>query len=430
LLTSYQHWSLAQWLFHLEHRNLQEIQLGLIRINEVAMVLDLCNPKPWVITVAGTNGKGSTVGALERIYHSSGYKVGAYTSPHLLQFNERIRLNLIPISDEDLCRAFCIVEEARGQIELTYFEMTTLAALLYFREASLDIIILEVGLGGRLDAINLIDAHVSIITTIDFDHQEFLGTTLEAIAYEKAGILRRGKPFIYADLNPPQTILDVAIERSSPRFFLGNEYEIEEHSNHWNFYFSDKKIKQLPKPQIQLQSAAAAIMAVLILEQNLPVSYEQMCTALRDLFIPGRLQLEKGRVNVLYDVSHNPQSARLLAKKLRSLVSKNTKIHAVFSALKEKDIQGLINPLKDCVDHWYPAQLDVKRAISADLLYFHFKKAEIMVKICYNSPILAFETALTQAEPDDLVIVYGSFFTVSQVMAAKLNRRVDETHNG
>lgn len=259
---------------------------------------------------------------------------------------------------------------------------------------------------------------MSIITTIDFDHQDFLGNTLEAIGYEKAGILRQGKPFIYADVNPPSTVIDAAAQHSVSPYFFGKEFSIEESETHWSIHWGDQQINDLPKPAIHLKSAAAAITASRVLARYIPVSYEQVHTAMQRIFIPGRLQLHEGRVTVLYDVSHNPQSVRLLAKTLAQLGK--AKIHAVFSALKDKDILGLIAPLKDCVTHWYPAQLDVKRAISAKLLLAHFKNAEIFVEICYNSPLLAFETALNQAEPDDLIVVYGSFFTVSHIMAAKL----------
>ncbi|MBI2786081.1 MAG: bifunctional folylpolyglutamate synthase/dihydrofolate synthase [Legionella longbeachae] len=379
-----------------------------------------------VITVAGTNGKGSTVAALETIYHVAGYKVGAFTSPHLIQFNERIRVNLIPISDNDLCQAFSIIEEARGEIILTYFEMTTLAALWHFKKIGLDIIILEVGLGGRQDATNLVDADLSIITTVDFDHEEYLGNTLDAIGYEKAGILRSGKPFIYADNNPPASVIEEASLLAVPAYYLGQEFSIDEAENFWSITFRLKEkqhlrvpssINELPKPTIQLKSAAAAITACNLLKSYLPVTQHHLQTAMQNIFIPGRLQLHRGIVDIMYDVSHNPQSARLLAITLRNM--KKTKVHAVFSALKDKNILGLIMPLKDCVDHWYPAQLTNKRAASVDLLVRSFKDAEISVEICYNDPIVAFETALKQAQPGDLVVVYGSFFTVSQVLQTK-----------
>ncbi len=420
--------SVDEWLHDLETRTTHEIQLGLTRIMEVAKKLSLQLPDCPVITVGGTNGKGSTVTALETIYHVSGYKVGAYTSPHLIQFNERIRVNLTPISDEDLCQAFSIIEEVRGETILTYFEMTTLAALWYFKKMKLDIIILEVGLGGRLDATNIVDAEVSIITTIDFDHQDYLGNTLEAIGHEKSGILRTGKPFIYADVHPPTSVTDTAKQLVVPGYFWGQEFSIQEQDSTWSIHYHNQlklsSIYGLPKPSIQLKSAAAAITACLLLTHYLPVTHAHFQIAMQRVFIPGRLQLHEDAVSTLFDVSHNPQSAKLLANTLRTM--KKAKVHAVFSALKDKDILGLIMPLKDCIDHWYPAQLHNKRAASEDLLLTLFKNAEIPVEICYNSPLTAFETALKQAKPGDLIVVYGSFFTVSHVMA---NRRFNEISN-
>ena len=416
----YHEWSLAEWLSDLETRNVNEIQLGLARIQIVAERLQLLRPKCNVITVAGTNGKGSTVTALEHIYHTAGYKVGAYTSPHLIHFNERVRVGLTRINEDILCQAFALIESVRQDTVLTYFEFITLAALWYFHQEQVDIIILEVGLGGRLDATNIIDADLSIITTIDLDHQDFLGDSLDVIGYEKAGILRSGKPFIYADENPPASIVEVATALPVSSYYIGKEFSFEELDLTWSVYCGETKIHDLPKPAIQLKSAAAAITASHILAQSLPVSYEHLQKAMESIFIPGRLQLQKGSVDVLYDVSHNPQSARLLAKTLQHY-GKKSKIHAVFSALKDKDILGLIVPLKDYVDYWYPAQLNVKRAISANLLLSYFNDAEIFVKICYNEPLLAFKTALDQAKPGDLIVVYGSFFTVSHIMAVQSN---------
>ncbi|WP_058475973.1 bifunctional tetrahydrofolate synthase/dihydrofolate synthase [Legionella steigerwaltii] len=424
----YRRWSVDEWLHDLETRNAQEIQLGLTRIKEVAQKLCLQLPGCPVITVAGTNGKGSTVTALETIYHTAGYKVGAYTSPHLIQFNERIRVNLTPISDDDLCQAFSIIEESRGETLLTYFEMTTLAALWYFKKMDLDIIILEVGLGGRLDATNIVDAELSIITTIDFDHQDYLGTTLDAIGYEKAGIIRPGKPFIYTDFDPPKSITDVAKQLAAPAYFFGQEFSLQEQDSVWSIHYDEKlqltSVYGLPKPSIQLKSAAAAVTACLLLAHDIPVTNTHFQVAMQRIFIAGRLQLHEDTVSTLFDVSHNPQSVKLLADTLCTL--KKAKVHAVFSALKDKDILGLIMPLKDCVDCWYPAQLDSKRAASADLLLAFFEDAEIPVEICYNNPLVAFETALKQAKPGDLIVVYGSFFTVSHVMA---NRRFNEISN-
>lgn len=410
-------WNLNQWLYSLENRNTQEIQLGLTRTLKVASKLNLQVPDCKVITVTGTNGKGSTVTALETIYHMAGYQVGAYTSPHLIHFNERIRVNKKNISDEDICLAFSVIEEARDEVVLTYFEMTTLAALWHFKQHSLDVMIIEVGIGGRLDATNIIDSDVSVITTVDFDHQEYLGSTLDAIGYEKAGILRKGRPCVYADANPPSSILEEASKLEASCFLYGKDYFFEDQIDHWEFNFLGEK-KQLPKPHIQLKSASAALVVSSLLNDQLPVDQEHLFSAMQDIFIPGRLQLFRGTIDILYDVSHNPQSARLLADTIRTLNIKS-KVHAVFSALKDKDIFGLIMPLKDCVNRWYPAQLDNKRAPSESLLLSKFRDAEIPVDTCYNSPLIAFEAALKQAEAGDLIIVYGSFFTVSHVMTAQ-----------
>ncbi|BCA95279.1 bifunctional folylpolyglutamate synthase/dihydrofolate synthase [Legionella antarctica] len=413
-------WNLNQWLNDLENRNNQEIQLGLTRVLEVAKKISVQTLGCKVITVAGTNGKGSTVSALEMIYHTAGYKVGAYTSPHLIHFNERIRVNLKPIPDDDLCRAFNLIEEARDPVHLTYFEFTTLAALLYFKQHHLDVIILEVGLGGRLDATNIIDADVSIITTIDYDHQEYLGASLESIGYEKAGILRQGKPFIYADINPPLSIIKAAGDRAAPSYFYDTDFSINEQGDFLEFNCQGKQFKELPKPKIHIKSTSAAIMSCLLLDQDLPVSLSHIYLAMNKVSVPGRLQFFQGSISILYDVAHNGQSARLLAETIQKKAIKG-KVHAVFSALKDKDILGLISPLRDCVDRWYPAQLDNKRASSASLLSSIFDDAEIFVEVCYTSPLVAFQTALSQAREGDLIVVYGSFFTVGHVMAAQHN---------
>jgi dihydrofolate synthase/folylpolyglutamate synthase len=301
---------------------------------------------------------------------------------------------------------------------LTYFEFATLAALLCFKEQKLDVVILEVGIGGRLDATNIIDADLSIITGIDFDHQDYLGSTLEAIGFEKAGILRQGKLFIYADDNPPLNIIKAAQDLAVNSFFYGKEFSINEKCDSFEINFLGQPRCTLPKPKIQLKSASAAVVASFLLQNKLPVDPESLAIAMRDLFIPGRLQLIKGPVWTLYDVAHNAQSARLLADTIKTLNIKG-RVHAIFSALKDKDIFGLINPLRDCVDLWYPAQLENKRALSAESLLSLFKEAQILAEYCYNSPVIAYKTALNQANIGDLIVIYGSFITVSQVIASQ-----------
>jgi len=420
LYKPWNNWDLNAWLHHLEFRHAQEIQLGLARISAVAKKLRVTHFDAKIITVAGTNGKGSTVAALEALYHTAGYRVGAYTSPHLIRFNERIRVNLDLISDQSLCRIFAHIEENREDIHLTYFETITLAALLYFQEQKLNVILLEAGLGGRLDATNIIDTDLAVITTIDFDHQELLGNTLEHIGYEKAGILRKGKFFIYADANPPLSIINVVEELEVNALYYDKDYSITEQGGEWSVYWANKAFKNITRPTIQLKSAAAAIIATGLLQSDLPIAPDTIEQAMRQVFIPGRLQFLQNKVSFFYDVSHNAQSARLLADTIRKILKKKS-VHAVFSALKDKDIFNLISPLKDCVDHWYPAQLNNKRAASSDKLLATFKDAEIFPDICYNSPLVAFDMAVSQAKAGDLIVVYGSFYTVGQIMTARHN---------
>ncbi len=344
--------NLNDWLHHLEFRHKQEMQLGLERIRSAAQKLELLHPACPVITVAGTNGKGSTVRALETIYHHAGFTVGAFTSPHLIRYNERIRVNQKPIADEVLCQLFHTIDSTCIEWVITYFEMATLAALLYFKQSQVDVIILEVGIGGRLDATNIIDAELSIITTVDYDHQQTLGTTLDQIGFEKIGIARKDRPFIYADTNPPKVIMQQVKEIQTQAYYYNKDYSYVDYGDYWSFTGFAQQLPQLPKPTIQLKSAAAALAACLLLQDTLAISIESLTKSIPLISLPARLQLEQqGDIQILYDVAHNPQSAQLLASRIISL--KKNKVHAVFSALKDKDIMGIISPLKDCVAAWY-----------------------------------------------------------------------------
>jgi dihydrofolate synthase / folylpolyglutamate synthase len=414
-MKQYKHFTAIEWLNYLENRYQQEIQLGLSRIKQIAEILDLLRPKAKIITVAGTNGKGSTVATLEAIYLAAGFQVASYTSPHLLAFNERIRINQKQITDEQLCVAFSTIEEHRGQIPLTYFEMTTLAALWHFKQHSLDLIILEVGLGGRLDATNIIDADLAIITTIDFDHQAFLGNTKEAIGYEKAGILRANKPFIFADKNPPSSILRQAVMLNAAMYFYGREYDYYLSQESLEFVFQDVIIK-LPQPTLHYNSVAAALMASLLFQEDLPVNRVCLPQAIKNLFLPGRLQLINGRVLTLLDVSHNSQSVQYLSEYIKNCHSKRV-VHAVFSALKDKDIAGIIAPMQSCVNYWYPAKLMSKRAASAEQLVAAFSLYGHTPSL-HPDPLSAYQVACNQAKEGDLIIVYGSFLTVGMIMPA------------
>ena len=403
-----------EWLYHLEHQHAQEVHLRLILVKKVAINMALVSWSIPVIIVAGTNGKGSSVAALEAIYRAAGYRVGCYTSPHLISFNERIRMNGQCISDDDLCAAFHAIEQARGDTPLTYFEMATLAALWYFKSCSLDVMILEVGMGGRLDATNIVDADVSMVTSIDLDHQAYLGHTREDIGFEKAGIFRPQQICIYAEENPPHRMTTQAQHLGVQWRGLGRDYH----------YVSDEKTLEvrclqthktwvLPRPSIHPQAAASAVMAVDALMTRLPVAPRDLEEAMRQVFIPGRQQLIPGDVRVLYDVAHNPHAVRCLARTLEGM---SGVVHAVFSALKDKDLPGLIHPLRSRVHAWYPTVLSGQRAASEALLCAAFQSEIGVVPTCFDHPITAYRAAYRAAKPGDLILVYGSFLLVSALM--------------
>ena len=424
LKTSFTDWTLLEWLNHLESRYAIEIKLGLSRIKHVAAIMDLNHPSVPVITVAGTNGKGTTVAALEAIYIAAGYRVGAYTSPHLSSFNERIRVNAELISDQALCQAFCAIEIARANTHITYFEAATLAALLYFKESQVDLIILEVGMGGRLDATNILDPSLSIITTIDFDHQEYLGNTLDQIGFEKAGILRSATPYIYADLHPPRSILEAGLILKSPAYLNGQAYQVELDEQGYlvsvvyeSEQFQDlNSIRTIPSVPYHPYSIAAAIMATGCLQSRLPLTDSMLIKGISAMKVCGRQQLMKvNNKTVLFDVSHNAQSVRCLSELIGKKISSFENVHAVFSALADKNIDSLIAPMAPLVTAWNPAILPGKRASTAEQLSAFLTKYDIIFSDVFESPALAFEAACNRAGESDLIIVYGSFLTVGAV---------------
>lgn len=415
--------SLPDWLNYLENRHSEEIQLGLTRIQTVAKRLDLLNFDATIFLVAGTNGKGSTVAALEAVYLAAGYQVASYTSPHLVNFNERIRVNQQSISDKKLCAAFTTIEKARDNVPLTYFEMATLAALWYFKQFTLDVIILEVGMGGRLDATNIIDSDLAIITTIDLDHQDYLGDTKEAIGYEKAGILRANKPFIYADNTPPESVIDQARKLNAPR--LCYSLRITEDSLQIIPTMPPADQINVPLPKINPKAAAAAIVASSYLYSVLPIEPTHWAEAMRSVSILGRQQFVEGAISTVFDVAHNPQAVALLADYIKQYRSKG-KVHAVFSGLKDKDLRGLIKQMHSYVDFWYPAVLSSKRAASKSLLKAAFKAEHCSIPADFSDPLTAYQVAMQHANPGDLIVVYGSFLTVSAVMAHRMERQEEE----
>jgi dihydrofolate synthase / folylpolyglutamate synthase len=416
--------NLRDWLSWLEGLHPRKIDLSLERVAQVAGRLALGAPAPTVITVAGTNGKGSSVAMLEAILGAQGYRIGAYTSPHLLRYNERVRIAGEEASDARLCDAFAQVDEARGEITLTYFEFGTLAALLLFCSTCLDAAVLEVGLGGRLDAVNIVDPDIALVTTIGVDHVDWLGPDRESIAREKAGIFRAQRPAIYNDQDPPQSLLRRATELGASLSRLGMAYRYAPGTGGWSWQGCRWSFDALPLPALpgdfQLKNAAGALAVLELIGDRLPVSESAISRGLSRVNLPGRFQVLPGPIERILDVAHNPQAAHALASTLKAHPCGGRTL-AVFSILKDKDITGVVQELAEVVDAWHVADLATERATALTLL-----AAEVRAQVA--APVLAHEagiaaayrTAMAQARPGDRVLVFGSFHTVADVLALDL----------
>lgn len=420
------HSSLSSWLEHLEHlhpRGQAGIELGLERVGRVKTALGLVQNCP-VITVAGTNGKGSVCAMLERMLVCAGYRVGLYTSPHLLRYNERVRVNGQDATDEALMRAFARVEAGRGEEALTYFEFGTLAAWAVFEEAGLDAIILEVGLGGRLDAVNVFDADCAIVTGIALDHTDWLGDTREAIGFEKAGIFRAGKPAIVGDPVAPQSILDHARTLGADLRLHGRDFGIGPGSDRsqWLFWSTRGKRGGLAYPGLrganQLLNASAALAALECLHERLPVSMGAIRQGLITVELPGRFQVLPGRPAVVLDVAHNPQAGAVLADNLSNM-GYFPETWAVVGMMGDKDRAGTLQPLLGKVDHWLPCTLEGLRAAKADDLAAVLARLGVTGELPrFASPREAWAYARERAGENDRIAVFGSFLTVAGVLQA------------
>ena len=407
---------LQSWLDRLEQLHPTEIELGLERVSRVARNLDVTEPARRVITVAGTNGKGSCVRTMEALLTSGGHKVGAYSSPHLLDFNERVRIDGKQVIDQQLMDAFAAVEQARGEVSLTYFEFTTLAALWLFKQAEVEFALLEVGLGGRLDAVNLVDADIAVITSVAVDHEAWLGSDREVIGREKAGILRAGKTFVCADPKPPASVVDAARELDCDSYYLGREFSFRD--GHYEFAAEPRLAFGLPAVHLPPPSVAAAITA-LALAGELPGA-EEICSVLENLRMPGRCQQLCWRErDLLLDVGHNPAAAEYLAGWLRDHPVPGRTL-ALVAVMADKDIAGLCGPLAPLVDHWYPACLpDNPRAAGCEQLVSGLDLAgvssETRADDCY--PVTEqLQRVIGEQEEGDRLLVFGSFFTVAAVL--------------
>lgn len=430
--------SLDAWLAHLESAHPVGIDMGLTRIGKVKDALGLKLDCP-VITVGGTNGKGSTCAMLESILRAAGYRVGCHTSPHLLAFNERARIDGRNATDEELLPHFEAVEAARTSliepVSLTYFEFTALAILHLYASLKLDAVILEVGLGGRLDAMNIVDADCAVVTSIDIDHTEYLGDTREKIAYEKAGIFRPGRPAICADPAAPQTLIDHAQAIGAPLWLFGRDFRYEGQAGserqQWSYVGPTMRRSALAYPALrganQLINTSAALAALEALRDRLPVSAQDVRLGLANVELPGRFQVLPGRPAVVLDVGHNPHAAAVLAQNLGSMgFFRYT--YAVFGAMRDKDIAGVVKHLKGEIDHWCLTDLPLGRAARAEDLEKILREAGVengpdSSVARFATPAEAFQDALSRATEDDRIAVFGSFYTVAGVMAYRKSRQ-------
>lgn len=419
--------SLQAWLDWQETLHPRKIELGLARVAGVYRCLHDAAPPFCVITVAGTNGKGSSAAMLAAILRAAGYRTGLYSSPHLLRYNERIRIDAEPVTDAMICRAFERVDAARGEVTLTYFEFGTLAALDIFMGAGLDVAVLEVGMGGRLDAVNIVDPDVALITAIGMDHCDWLGSDRESIAREKAGIMRPGRPVVCSDPDVPRALEDLAASEGAALYRLGREFDFRVAGGEWSWWSDAQRYGPLPHPALrgahQLQNASGVLMVLQLLAARVPVPRAALRAGLLGVQLAGRLEVVAGEVTRVLDVAHNPDGAAALAAALAEWPLPG-KTRAVAGVLADKDIPGLFAPMYAQVDAWYLADLDVARAataqqLAATLATLDADGAGAPLR-CFADPVAALRAAEADSEPGDRIVVFGSFHTVEAVRRAGL----------
>ncbi|EIJ41536.1 folylpolyglutamate synthase/dihydrofolate synthase [Beggiatoa alba B18LD] len=419
--------TLDEWLDWQTALHPRQIELGLHRCKMVAERLKVLTPNFTVITVGGTNGKGSSVMMLDAFLQAGGYRTGRYMSPHLLRYNERICINGLEVSDTVLCDAFNAIEDVRKDISLTFFEFSTLAALYVFQQAGLDVVILEVGLGGRLDAVNIIDSDVALVTAIDIDHVDWLGSDRESIGFEKAGIFRANRPAVCSDPNPPQRLIDYAQQLQTPLYRLNHDYHYQK-TTEQTWYWQYKAINYpLPMPALkgdfQLQNAAGVLMVLTLLQARHPLGLAQYQQGLATVRNAGRFQVihTQGECTRILDVAHNLQAAQVLKQLLQHYPAQG-KRYAVVSILKDKDIEGIMRCMLSEVDEWHIAPLHAPRATPIEELQAHLQAIGATHIHCYQTISDAYQTTLQQASALDRVIVFGSFYTVAEALTIEQNR--------
>jgi len=404
--------SLADWLGYIERQHPQTIALGLDRVREVLAALDIGFPCP-VITVAGTNGKGSVCAILESILLAGGYRTGLYSSPHLLRYNERVRVGGREAEDPALCEAFVAVESARGKIPLTYFEFGTLAAFWLFGREKLDALVLEVGLGGRLDAVNVVDADCAVLTSVAIDHVEYLGDNREAIGGEKAGIFRPGRPAIVADPQPPRSVLSA----DARLLLIGRDFGYVNQGTQWSWWGPSGKRPGFAHPALrgamQLRNASAAMAALDSLRERLPLAMQDVRNGLAGVTLPGRFQVLPGKPQVVLDVAHNPEAAEVLASNLGDSGYAPETI-GVLGMLKDKDIAGVVRAMAPRITRWHLATLHGPRGADSRLLSRILRDLKIKAPATeHDSVAAALAAARKEADENDKIVVFGSFLTVA-----------------
>jgi len=413
--------TLAEWERYIERQHPRTIELGLDRVCEVAGRMGLAALPFAAVSVAGTNGKGSCVGMLEAALAAAGYRTGAYTSPHLVRYNERVRVDCEPASDALLCEAFAHVDAARGAVPLTYFEFGTLAAVEAFRMRGVEIAVLEVGMGGRLDAVNAWDTECALVTSIGLDHCHWLGPDREAIGREKAGIFRAGRPAICADPDPPASVLDAARAAGAPLLLIGRDFRAEAQAGGWRYLGPGDTVRSgLPRPamraRVQLLNAAAVVTVLECLRDRFPVSAAHLRAGMAAV-VPGRFQTLPGLPVRVIDVAHNAEAAGELAS---SLGTQGVRGHtrAVFGALADKPVEAMVRALAPQVAHWHLCTLAVDRGLDADSLQARVVAAGVDPGALsrHPDPVAAYREALAHTRENDRVLVFGSFHTAGDIM--------------
>ena len=430
--------TLDDWLAYCEHLHPKTIDMGLARVKAVALRMALAFDCP-VITVAGTNGKGSTCAMLEAILLEAGYRTGVFTSPHLVHFEERCRVRGDIVSASQLVAAFEMVETARkagadaghdhpGEISLTYFEFTTLAILQLLANAKLDVVVLEVGLGGRLDAVNIIDADCAVITSIDLDHMELLGDNRESIGFEKAGIMRAGKPVVVSDPVPPQSVVDHAAALGADLWRFGTDFNFSGDKQQWGWAGRGRRYAGLAYPALrganQLVNAAGVLAALTALRDQLPVTAQAVRNGLSMVELPGRFQIIPGQPTLVLDVAHNPHSVAALAENLDAM-GFYACTHAVFGAMADKDVAPMLARIAPLIDKWYFTDLPTPRAAGGEALQAKWQALRTRTDVsssAYKSPELALQAAIEAADPADRIVVFGSFYTVGGILKGGVPR--------